>query len=72
MPQTSETLPYLEQRLAEHLIAFVFLNKDWPHRLTATERAEIGRQRNKILVEIAALQKRIASAPSEMLADVAV
>ncbi len=61
MPTTSETLPALEQRLAERLLAFVLLDKVWPHGLTALERADVGRQRNGVLVEIAALQERIAT-----------
>ncbi len=61
MSEPSETLPTLEQRIAEHLLAFVFLDKAWPHGHTAIERAEIGRQRNGVLVEIAALQERIAT-----------
>ncbi len=70
MPAASESLVSLERRFAEHLLAFVFLDKAWPHGHTAIERAEIGRQRNRVLAEIAALQKRISSVPSETLADV--
>ena len=70
MSGPSETLPALEQRFAEHLLAFVFLNEAWPYGLTAIERAQIGRQRNGVLAEIAALQKRISSVPSVTLADV--
>ena len=47
--------------LAERLLAFVLLDKDWPHGHTATARAAAGRQRNGVLVEIAALQERIAT-----------
>ncbi len=61
MSEPSETLPTLEQRFAEHLLAFVLLNENWPRGRTAIERAEIGRQRNGVLVEIAALQGRIAT-----------
>ncbi len=61
MSQPSETLPTLEQRFAEHLLAFVLLDKDWSNGLTAAEHARIGRQRNGVLVEIAALQGRIAT-----------
>ncbi len=61
MSDPSETLPILEQRFAEHLLAFVLLDKAWPHGHTAIERADVGRQRNGVLVEIAALQKRIAT-----------
>jgi hypothetical protein len=57
----SETLPSLERRLAEHLLAYVFLDEAWPHGLTAIERGEIGRQRNGVLAGIAALQGRIAA-----------
>ncbi len=61
MPGPSETLPILDWRLAEHLLAFVLLDKAWPRGRTAIERAEIGRQRNGVLVEIEALQERIAT-----------
>ncbi len=61
MPEPSETLPILEQRFAEHLLAFVLLDKAWPRGRTAIARAEIGRQRNGVLAEIAALQERIAT-----------
>ncbi len=61
MPGPSETLPALEQRLAEHLLAFVLLDKAWPHGLTEIERGKVGRQRNGVLVEIAALQGLIAT-----------
>ncbi len=57
----AEALPTLEQQLAEHLLAFVLLDKAWPHGHTAIERADVGRQRNGVLVEIAALQERIAT-----------
>ena len=59
-PGPSETLAALERCLAEHLLAFVLLGKAWSHGHTAAERAKIGRQRNGVLVEIAALQERIA------------
>jgi hypothetical protein len=39
----------------------VLLDKAWPHGHTAIERADVGRQRNGVLVEIAALQERIAT-----------
>ncbi len=41
----SETLPALEQRLTERLLAFERLDEAWPRGRTAVERAEIGRQR---------------------------
>ena len=65
-------IPALEQRLAERLVASVLLDKAWPHSHTAIERGKVGRQRNGVLVKIAALQERIASVPSETLANVAV
>ncbi len=67
-----ESLPALEQRLAERLLDFEFLDEAWPTGGTAMERAEIGWQRNGVLVEIAALQKSISFVPIEFLADVAV
>ncbi len=72
MPSPSETLPALEQRLAERLLAFELLNENWPHGFTAIERAEIGRQRNGVLAGAAALQERMVSVSSKTLADVAV
>ncbi len=48
MPATSETLPVLEQRLAERLLDFERLDEAWPHSRTAIERAEIGRQRGDV------------------------
>ena len=70
MSEPSKTLPTLEQRFAEHLLAFVLLDKAWPHGLTAIERGDVGRQRNGVLAEIAALQGRIVSVSSEALVDV--
>ena len=67
MPESPESLPSLEQRLAEHFLAFTFLNKSWPHGHTAIERAEIGRQRNRALAKIAALQERIAATELEAM-----
>ncbi len=61
MSEPSETLPNLEQRFAEHLLAFVLLDKAWPHGHTTIERGKVGRQRNGVLVEIAALRERIAT-----------
>ena len=45
MPGPSETLPVLEQRLTERLLAFALLDEAWPKGRTAIERAEIGRPR---------------------------
>ena len=72
MPQPSETLPALEQRLAEHLLALALLDKAGHNGLTAKERTWVGRQRDGVLARIAALQERMASVPSETLIDVAV
>ncbi len=43
MPGPSETLPVLEQQLAERLLAFERLDEAWPRGRTAIERAELGR-----------------------------
>ena len=67
MPESPENLPYLEQRLAEHLLAFTLLNKSWSNGLTAIERADVGRQHNRVLAEIAALQERIAATELEAM-----
>ncbi len=61
MPAASETLPALEQRLAERLLAFERLDEAWPCGRTATERAEIGRQRGDVLAGIVALRGRIVT-----------
>ena len=45
MPGPSETLPVLEQRLTERLLAFELLDEVWPRGRTAIERAEMGRER---------------------------
>ena len=71
MSEPSETLPALEQRFAEHLLALALLDKAWPHGLTTIERGKVGRQRTGVLAKIAALQGRISSVQSEALADVA-
>ncbi len=49
MSALSETLPALEQRLTERLLAFERLDEPWPCGRTATERAEIGRRRARNL-----------------------
>ena len=65
MSEPSETLPILEQRFAEHLLALALLDKTQHNGLAAIERA-------RVLARIAALQGRIVSVQSEALADVAV
>ena len=62
MPVPSESLPVLEQRLAERLLDFERLDEAWPKGRTAVERAEIGRQREDALSEIVALRDRIVTA----------
>ncbi len=61
MPGSSETLPALEQRLVESLLAFACLDAAWPRGRTAIERAEIGRQRKDALPGIEALAAPAAS-----------
>ena len=63
MPDPSETLPALEQRLAERLLAFETMDAAWPKGRTAIERAEIGREREEALYEIAALRQPIPVSP---------
>ena len=54
----SETLPVLEQRLAERLLDFETMDAAWPSGRTAIERAEIRRQREDALSEIITLRQR--------------
>ena len=61
MPGSSETLPALEDQLVQRLLAFERLDEAWPRGRTAIERAEIGRQREDALSEIASLRTRIAT-----------
>ena len=72
MPAPSETLPVLEQRLAERLLDFERLDEAWPRGRTAIERAEIGRQREDALSRIVALRDLIVTTRAETLADAAV
>ncbi len=72
MPASSETLPVLEQRLAERLLAFERLDAAGPRGRTAIERAEIGRHREGALSGVVALRGRIVTARAETLADAAV
>ncbi len=60
MTGPTETLPALEQHLAARLLALERLDEAWPRGRTANERAEIGREREEALYEIAAprLRKR--------------
>ncbi len=58
MPAPSETLPALEQQLAERLLALKRLDEAWPSGRTAIERAEIRRQREDALSEIITLRQR--------------
>ena len=44
MPGPSETLPALEQRLAERTLVLELLDGAWPRSHTAIVLAEIGRQ----------------------------
>ncbi len=71
MTGPSETLPALEQRLAERLFAFERLDEAWPRDHTAIEHAEIGRQREDALSGIVALHQRIVAGRAETLADAA-
>ena len=72
MPAASETLPALEQRLAERLLGFETMDAAWPKGRIAIERAEFGGEREEALYEIAALRQRIATGRAETLADAAV
>ncbi len=57
MPGPSDTLPALEQRLAERLLDFETVAAAWPKGRTAIARAEIGREREEALYEIASLRQ---------------
>ena len=46
-----------ESRLAERLLDFETMDAAWPKGRTAIERAEIGREREEALYEIAALRR---------------
>ncbi len=72
MPARPKTLVGLESRLAAHLLAFERLDAAWPKGRTAIERAEIGREREEALYEIAILRQRIVTARAETMADAAV
>ena len=65
MPAASETLPVLEQRLAERLLAFERLDEAWPRGRAVIERAEIGRQRKDALSGIEALAAPAAASIPE-------
>lgn len=71
MPDRSESLVALEQRLAERLLEFEYLDAAWPKGHTAVERARIGRFREDALSEIVVLQDRIVRGRAETLADAA-
>ncbi len=72
MPGPSETLPALEQQLAERLLDFETMDAAWPRGRIAIERADTGRQREDALSGIAAIQYCIAHGRAETLADAAV
>ena len=72
MPALSESLVFLEQRLADALLGFERLDAAWPRGRTAIERAEIDRWHEEALSEIQSLRQRIATGPAENLADAAV
>ena len=65
MPGLAESLPVLEQRLAERLLDFERLDEACPRGRSAIERAEIGRQRKDALSKVAALRGRIVTAQTE-------
>ncbi len=71
MPAPSESPAALEHQLAERLPEFERLDAAWPKGCTAVERAEIGREREEALSEIAALRGRIATGRAATLADAA-
>ena len=71
LPVPSETLPVLEQRLAERLLAFEHLDAAWPKGRTAIDRTEIGRQREDALSGIVFLRDLIITVRAGTLADAA-
>lgn len=72
MSGASETLPALEQRLAERLLAFERHDAAWPHVPYVLDRARIGQQRDDTLSEISRLQQRIVTAQAVTIEDAAV
>ena len=72
MPGPSESLVALDQRLAERPLAFETMDAAWPKGRTAIERAEIGREHEEALYEIASLRTRIATGRADTPADAAV
>ena len=58
--------------MAERCFSAIIRPHARPHGRTAIERAEIGRQRDEVLYEIASLRTRIVTARAETLADAAV
>ncbi len=65
MPAPTETLPVLEQHLAERPLAFERLGEAWPRGRTAIKRAEIGQHREDALSGIVTLRDRIVTTRAE-------
>ncbi len=65
MPAASETLPVLEQRHAQRLLALELLGEAGPRGGTAIVRAGIGRQRKDALPGIEALAAPAAASIPE-------
>ncbi len=65
MPAASETLPVLEQRRTERLLAFERLDTAWPRDRTTVERANTVRQRDDALSGIEALAAPAAASIPE-------
>ena len=72
MPDPSETLVALEERLAQRLLDFERFDEAWPRSRSALDRAEIGRRREEALSDIMSLRHNIAASEAVTLADAAV
>ncbi len=70
MPATA--LPTLEQRLEARLLELDKLHQTRPSLPTAMARAEAGQRIDRLLDEIAELQRMIDASPAETLQDAAV
>ena len=66
MTGPTETLAALDQHLAARLLALERLDEAWPCGRTAIERAEIGREREEALYEIAALRQPCRHRPTRV------
>ena len=71
-PSHPTNLPDLERRLEARLIELEKLHRARPNLYTAMARAEAGQKIDRLLDEIAELQRLIDASPAETLQDAAV